>query len=332
MMATRAMVGFTPPNGLDLVVEGLDPSVVGREATVEVVHTVTVHDSRPVNESQVIWSDTVTLEATDLILPITLSSPVRYAWDGPQVTVDVVVTLKFPSSGWFSSDEVLAQAVAGLPRLARGRESSDPQLMEPKDTWSFELAVQSLGPAARQKVATQLGLFVAGSVAGLTFALWTGWCMLLFVWVVGSLIGGKIVYDRVMEELRGYAQLAWGFVPPLDPESVVPLRKLLDGVPRIDIERPILRIVACNVERGQYKRGSGTDVRTVSFEEPVGVVVLYESEIPRWTEGTPLSEAFVGEVDFGVAFRELAPPQSVGPDHGIGLRWEAHLIVPDLVD
>ncbi|MEM6931643.1 MAG: hypothetical protein AAF602_32230, partial [Myxococcota bacterium] len=98
MMATRAMVGFTPPNGLDLVVEGLDPSVVGREATVEVVHAVTVHDSRPVNERQVIWSDTVVLDATDLILPITLSSPVRYAWDGPQVTVDVVVTLKFPNS------------------------------------------------------------------------------------------------------------------------------------------------------------------------------------------------------------------------------------------
>ncbi|MEM6929937.1 MAG: hypothetical protein AAF602_23570, partial [Myxococcota bacterium] len=223
-------------------------------------------------------------------------------------------------------------AVAGLPRLARGRDSADPQLMEPKDTWSFELAVQSLGPHARRKVVTQLALFVGGAVASLTFALWTGWCVLLFVWGVGSLIGGKILYDRVMEELRGYAQLAWGFVPPLDPTSVVPLRKLLDGIPRVDIERPILRIVACNLERGQYKRGSGTDVRTVSFEEPVGGVVLYESEIPRWTEGTPLAEAFAGEVDFSVAFRELAPPQSVGSDHGIGLRWEAQLIVPDLVD
>lgn len=332
-MATSAMVGFTPPSGLDLVVEGLDPEVVGARAVIEVAHTVTVQDSRPVHAREVLHSEPVTLDGTDLILPITLAHPAPpYAFDGSMVTVDVEVVLKIPRQGWFVSDKVLAEVVVSLPRVSRTASPQDAALMEPKDDWSLELVLASLGPDERRAVALRVGLFAAAVAGGLAFAVWTGWCMLYVFWLGGVLIGGKLLQDNLKDELSGYAGLAWGNLPPLGPDSVLPVGRLLDGRPTVDVERPRLRIVACNLERGQYKRGSGTDVRTVSFSEPIGAVVLYDRQIERWPVGRPLEYAFEGDVDFGPAFAALLPPVAVGEDHGIGIRLEAQLVVPDLLD
>jgi len=328
----QAMVGFTPPNGLDLVVEGLDPEVIGREAVLEVAHVASVKDDRPVDAREVRWSQAITLDSTDLILPITLDRPARYRYDGEQLAIELEVVLKFPKKGWFSSDDILARATVPLPQVVHEGTHRSRELVQPRDDYSLERAFGSLGPEAGRQVAIRAAIYAAAVLGIGAGAFWTGWCVLQFFWLIGSLIGAKVLYDHVMKELAGYAQLAFGFVPPLGPDRVVPIGQLLDGLPRLDVERPRLRIVACNLERGQYKRGSGTDVRTVSFAEPVGTMVLYDMEIVRWPRGTPLADAFDGEVDFGPAFAALAPPDPVGEEHGLGFRWEAQLIVPDLVD
>lgn len=331
-MAARAMVGFTYPNHLDLVVEGLDLALAGRVARVTVHHVARVTDSRPVDASVELFATDVTLAGTELMCPIDLPGPIPYAFEGELVSVQVEVKLAFPKAGWFSSENVLAETFVPLPQVQRGRVAEDQALMAPTDHYSFETSLASLSPEAKQRFVMIGGSYAVGLLGGF-IALWAiGWTILFFVWLVGGLILGKVLYDRLWKELSSYAQLTWGFVPPVGPDSRLPVADLLDGLPRLDLPRARLRLVACNLERGQYKRGSGTDVRTVSFSEPVGAVVLYDETVDRWPQGTPLAEVFTGEVDFGPAFRQLAPVLSVGEDHGVGLRWEAQLIVPDLVD
>ncbi|MEN0068001.1 MAG: hypothetical protein AAGA48_38080 [Myxococcota bacterium] len=330
-MTTHAMVGFTPPGHLDLVVEGFDEAVMGKEVEIEVVHMATVQDSRPVHGREVLWSTRLTLDSPDLMLPIDLPAHVAYAYHGVQVSLTLEVRVFVPHGGWFWSHKTLAEATVDLPQWSHA-EGSDTGLMDPYDHYDLSRAFESLGPAARRRVIQWIGGYSGGLLLGLVGAVWSGWVAVVLGWLVLVVLGGYFVYRKVWQELSGYIDLQWGFVPPLGPDVVVPVHGLLDGRPRIDLVQPRLRIVACNLEKGQYKRGSGTDVRTVSFSEPVGATILFDQTVEHWPAGMALAERFPGEVDFGPAFERLAPPMQVGEEHGVGIRWEAQLIVPELVD
>ena len=58
-------------------------------------------------------------------------------------------------------------------------------------------------------------------------------------------------------------------------ESTVNVSKLITGQSRIDLIDSVLRVVACNMEKGQYVRGYGSNRRTISFSHPNRAVLLY---------------------------------------------------------
>ena len=115
-------------------------------------------------------------------------------------------------------------------------------------------------------------------------------------------------------------------------ESAVNVGQLIAGSSRVDLFDATLRVVACNLEKGQYVRGSGSNRRTISFSNPSRAVLLYSKRVPIITEGTPIGTYFNEEFRFEPMFKALYPRQMVSDEHGLDLAWEVQLIVNDFVD
>jgi hypothetical protein len=155
--------------------------------------------------------------------------------------------------------------------------------------------------------------------------------------LVNSLIGsgslGVAVWFAMRHQLRGYMKLQLKPLPSVvDSSTSISIRDLIHGVSRVPLDRSTLRVVACNLECGQYVRGSGTKKRTVSFKEPFNAVVLYERKNVTFPPGVPVESCISGDVDFGKMFGSLYPEYMVSSSHGIGLQWEIQLLHDDFVD
>ena len=115
-------------------------------------------------------------------------------------------------------------------------------------------------------------------------------------------------------------------------ETEVNVGQLIAGSSRVDLHDATLRVVACNLEKGQYVRGSGSNERTVSFSNPNRAVLLYSKKVPIITEGTPIGNYFNEEFRFEPMFKALYPRQMITSEHGLDLAWEVQLLVDDFVD
>ena len=93
-----------------------------------------------------------------------------------------------------------------------------------------------------------------------------------------------------------------------------------------------LRVVACNMEMGQYIRGSGSNRRTVSFEEPVRPIILYSERVGHIPARQEIGNHFPGEVDFGPMFKALYPPLEISKTHGLAVYWEVQLLHDEFID
>jgi hypothetical protein len=118
----------------------------------------------------------------------------------------------------------------------------------------------------------------------------------------------------------------------LDKSSRIRVSNLISGRSRVALHQPTLRVVACNMECGQYKRGSGTDEHTVSFKTPIRAMIIFEKTVPLIPRRAPIHTYFEDSLDFEAMFKRLYPPCMASDSHGLKLHWEVQLIHPDFVD
>jgi hypothetical protein len=107
---------------------------------------------------------------------------------------------------------------------------------------------------------------------------------------------------------------------------------LVHGVSRTDLEDVTLRIVACNMEKGKYVRGSGSNQRTVSFSTPVRGALLYSKKVTLIPKNHSVENHFRDSMSFEPMFKVLYPPSEVSESHGLFIYWEVQLIHNDFVD
>jgi hypothetical protein len=86
------------------------------------------------------------------------------------------------------------------------------------------------------------------------------------------------------------------------------------------------------MEKGQYKRRSGSNTRTVSFSEPVRAIVLFEKRVAEIAARAPVEAAFPDTFCFAPVFESLYPPNMVSKTHGVDLHWEIQLLHDEFVD
>jgi hypothetical protein len=150
---------------------------------------------------------------------------------------------------------------------------------------------------------------------------------------MGSGALGAGIWFAIRKQLRKYMRFELHGLPAkICRGDSLRASTFLRGRARVPLENITVRMVACNMELGQYKRGSGTKERTVSFKEPVRAVVLYERAIRLIPAGLPVERFLDGEVAFEPMFKALYPPQMVGSKHGLALYWEVQLIHDDFID
>lgn len=149
----------------------------------------------------------------------------------------------------------------------------------------------------------------------------------------GSGVLGAGIWFAMRHQLRKYMRFRLK-TPPQRIERGVdyPVDAMFAGRSRVPLEDVTLRIVACNMECGQYRERRGSNTVTVSFREPVRGVVLYEKRLGWIPARTPIAGFFAGRVTFDPMFAALYPPAMLGRSHGMDVRWEVQLLHPNYID
>jgi hypothetical protein len=340
------------PNDPDRIVCRLriaDPSCVGHDATLTLERVVHVKDANPIHHRQELWRTSFHLASAEQELSVPRTALGQgYAYEGHQIEVRIESRLKI-DDGILRDTEV--QGVHRLGALDRPKLSGDAkELAEPADAFQFFANLAAIPADARAKT---IALLAVGGVLIVTNAL-IGWHDQFLpdsmTWVydhvdsdgdsqsplVTALMGcgaiGALVWLAIRKQLRRYMEFHLHPLGQITRGTQLPAAALVAGRSRVALERVTVRVVAYNLECGQYVRGSGTKRRTVTFSTPARALKLYEQLVPHVPAHSELSDHLTGDVSFDAMFGALYPPLMVGDKHGVQVRWEVQLLHPEYVD
>ncbi len=322
---------------------------VGYRASLRIEEHVRVKDSRAVHDHRVVETHDFTVDGTEHVFDTPEHSLELFTYEGRMI--DLEVRAKLVVDDGVLWDTTLEEQV--VRRLGRSPEvETDPKsAVDPRDAFNLVSNLAAI-PLVNRVVA--IGLILAGGVV-LAFNTFVGvhdqvvqenevyfysqrdsdgetsspFVNSLFA----SGAAGAAVWFGLKSQLRTYMRFQLATLHGrIDRNALLTAREMLTGRSRVDLRNTTVRIVACNMEKGQYERGSGTDERTVSFSEPVRAVVLYEKTVPLIARRKPVEDYFDDPVDFAPMFDALYPPMTVSSTHGLELHWEVQLLHDDLVD
>jgi hypothetical protein len=333
-----------------------DPSLIGKKASFSIKRKVSVKDSRPVHGSNVLFKFSFNVNSTNKIRVSAANmknTSGSFPYSGSKISIKTIAEVKVTTALVFKTTTrfSLSNYVAGdLPKRAEVKR--DPKkLIDPKDSFNF---FNNLGSIPLRNQTASLILIIFGT-AILMINLWVGYhdqispehqtwfyshngsdgdssSPLFNAFWVSTLIAIGIWWG-MKNQFRKY--MAFHFKPrirKIDRASTVNVADLVTGRSRVDLIDPVLRVVACNMEKGQYIRGYGSNRRTRSFSHPNRAVLLFSRRVPIIPKGAPIHQYFDEEFSFKPMFEALYPRQMVSSSHGLDLVWEVQLIVADLVD
>ena len=326
-----------------------DPELAGHAGEFSLTAEVTVERSGGIDESTCFHRESFVVRAgeTDFRIP---REKLRYfSYDGRHIKMWLQASVTVDDAIFFDSriSEELLIEIGAKPKLNTGAK----QIIDPSDVFRFFANLKAI-PAGNQVIT--LGLAVIGGLIMLGNALVglhdqfspesATWLYShtdsdgdsnspLVVALVGSGALGAGIWFLMRRQLRKYMNFRLGRLPDLiERGREYKVEELFAGTSRVPLEDVTLRIVACNLECGQYRERRGTETVTVTFEEPVRGVVLFEKQVSRIPAKMPIEQYFNDRMSFDPMFSALYPPAMVSVSHGLDLRWEIQLLHPDFVD
>jgi hypothetical protein len=327
-----------------------DTTLLGHRAELSLVRRVVVHDDRPVNSGdEVVLRRKIDRLEMQTSFDLHRANLQVFSYNGAKIDVEIHSRLQIDDGILFDTTISEEEVITFSPRPAVSEDAKG--LVEPKDAFQFMKNLKAIAPMDQL---TTMSLVLLGALV-IAVNSYVGihdqFVPEPMVWfydhrdsdgdsepplqksLMSSGVLGGALWLAMKKRLRKYMTLELHGVPArICRSDRLPAGALLRGRSRVRLENVILRVVACNMELGQYTRGSGTKKRTVSFKEPVRAVVLYDQFIPAIPAGVPVETYFDGEIDFEPMFRSLYPPQLVGKKHGLALYWEVQLIHDEFVD
>ena len=338
-----------PGPSVRCIVEVGKASLHGHPAELRIVRKVTVKDNRPVHASEVVFRAAIGRLTARNVVEVPRDKLLLYSYEGQQIGIEVVSELEIDDGVVF--DTTIRQREEMLLGLKPAISNDAKGIVDPKDIFDFITNLKAIPPANQ---AITIALLAVGAVV-IAFNTWVGWhdqwvpdAMTWFYdhrdsdgesesplekSLMASGVLGAAIWYAVKMQLRKYMTFeVFGVPERIAIATEIAVSKLVRGRSRVDLRDVIVRIVSCNMEMGQYKRGSGTKERTVSFKHPVRAVVLYEKRLELIPARAPVENHLDGVIRFDPMFRALYPPQVVGSSHGLSVHWEVQLIHDDLVD
>lgn len=334
-------------------VEIFDRELLNSEIKYRLLCKVKVHKSRAINREEVLLEKSIATTSGETVYDIEIptSSLETYTYSGNHIDVELHSVLIVDDGILFDTK---IKDKHELPLIDKPEISeSAKKLVEPKDTYSFFANLKALSP--QRRVLTSLAVFLgfgsalAFAVVGIHDQLAVEQDVWLFSHVSSSSkqqspwVGGVVpaifliigTWAIIHWQLKKYISVQWSPALPqlIKPGTGYPVGELFQAKSRVDLEDMTLRIVACNMECGQYRRKSGKRTRTVSFRKPVRGVVLFEKTIKRVRANTPINAWFAtDDVSFDEMFRVLYPANMLGDSHGLDVYWELQFLHPEFVD
>jgi hypothetical protein len=326
-----------------------DDSITRKPAKLRLQAKYIVQDSRPVNAESTLFSIPVTLQQGENEILIPRKSLTGYSYTGKKLRVELHCEIVIDDAILF--DTTVSDRLEVLLDLKPRTASCANELVNPKDYFSLRENFSAIPP--KNKLMFTVLAIIAGIVITVNSIVGFHDQMApesqtyfyshrdsdgdsqspLLNSLMGSGALGSMIWLAMRRQLRSYMSFTFAKLPVfIDHSTTIPIAELLDGVSRVDLRDATLRIVACNMECGQYKRGSGTSERTVSFKEPVHGVSLYQHTAKHIPAGMPLKNYFPGEVHFQPMFASLYPEQKASSAHGVTVHWEVQLLLANLVD
>ncbi len=351
-MGKKATVVLRPgdePDKLRAEIELKDQELLGKAARLEIFAHVEVDDHRPVNNKRLLVSHKFKFAKPVVWLRIPIKRLRAYSYTGADISIEIKTRLTVDDSILF--DTKISERQQLELRLKPEIQTNAKQLIDPRDRFSFFDNLKAI--PFKAQVITFL-LLIAGAIT-VTVNTIVGvhdqmspergtWFYSqvdsegesqspLFQSLALSGGLGAGIWFLLRKQLRKY--MTFRFRPrraPLRRGRRYRLSNLIQGRPRVDLRDVRIRVVACNMECGQYKRGSGTDVRTVSFAKPVRAVLLYDKRIPLIRASSSVAQYVGEELSFDPMFDALYPPLMVGEHHGLKVRWEVQLLHGQFID
>jgi hypothetical protein len=320
-----------------------DPARIGHAAELRITRKVIVKNDRPVHASEALVSRKIAKLELRNVIDLDRGEFQAFSYDGHKIDIEIHTELKIDDGFVFDTKltEESQIVLSPRPRISgNAREIADPH-----DAYDLMSNIAALSGSG--KVATT-GLLILGVIIIAINSLMGVHDQFVderSVWfydhhrsngkselplqksLMGSAGIGIAVWFAIKKQLRGYMKFELHGVPRrICRGDALPVKSLVRGRSRVALDRVVLRVVACNVEKGQYVTGSGKNRRTKSFVEPVRALVLYEKKFARIPADTPIESLLDGEIDFAPMFRSLYPPQRVTRTHGLEVYWEVQLL------
>tara|TARA_B100001013_G_scaffold87530_1_gene48365 strand:- start:2932 stop:4047 length:1116 start_codon:yes stop_codon:yes gene_type:complete len=330
-----------------------NPEFNGKHAIFTIEHEVEVKDSSPVHDSRELFKHVFKVKSNrqeTVRIPRRILDKSFFTYEGEKIEVRCFGKLSVNDKLIFEDTSV--QKDLPSPPLEKPAVDSDvDELIEPKDVFSMIKNFNAI-PAANKLAFIGL-LLVALPIMGLNMVVgihdqsspesqtWLyshrdsdGDAQSPFLNALfGSGAIGVAIWLCMRRQLGKYMNFRFKSIPgPINRQTEHLVSDLVSGTSRANLKNVTLRIVACNLEMGQYRRGSGSNRRTVSFSHPVRGVLLYSKKVKLIPKKEPVENYFEDSMSFEPMFKALYPANEVSGSHGLSIYWELQLLQDDFVD
>ena len=313
-----------------------NPKMMGKKAEFTLDLASHVHDSNPVNDAKKIYTHNFTVDRTEYDLKIPTDSFDCFTYNGTYVSIRLRANLKVDDAWILKDSKVSRTAKLKLVDERTGGVGDASSVINPFDKFQLSKNFNALS-SDRKRDFVLLALFsVIAGVWG-SIAIWKlrdsndpGGAILgiTILFIVACVLLGWFMN----KQLKSYMKVALQPMPTITRNTRLKISQLISGKSEIDLKNMTLRVVACNMEKGQWVRGSGKNRGTEDFEEPVRPIILYSEKVSLIPSGQELGGYFPGVVDFGPIFKTLYPPLDISKTHGLAVYWEVQLLHDEFMD
>ena len=298
-----------------------------------------VHDSSPVNDETNLYTDKFVVDRTEYELEIPTDSFECFTYKGTHASIVLRANLKVDDAWILKDSQVSRKTQFKLVDARSGSRGGDAtEVIDPFDTVQFSKNFDALS-SERKTGFILMSLLCALGWLGGSWLIWDIFSqgedgVVVAVFLIIILLVAMVCLWVWQKDsfFRSYMSVSLRPIPAITRSTCLPISQLVSGKSEIDLKNMTLRVVACNMEMGQYIRGSGSNRRTVSFEEPVRPIILYSERVGHIPARQEIGNHFPGEVDFGPMFKALYPPLEISETHGLAVYWEVQLLHDEFID
>ena len=327
------------PNYFTVVLKITDPKMMGKKAEFTLDLASEVHDSRAVNDETNLYTDKFVVDRTEYELEIPTDSFECFTYKGTHASIVLRANLKVDDAWILRDSQVSRTTQFKLVDARSGSSGGDAtDVIDPFDTVQFGKNFDALSSEKKMGFIL-MSLFCGLGLLGGSWLIWGNLSqsedgvVISVVLIIILLVATVCLWVWQKNSFfRSYINVSLRPIRDINRSTCLPISQLVSGKSEIDLKNMTLRVVACNMEKGQYIRGSGTDRRTVSFQEPVRPIILYSERVGHIPARQEIGNHFPGEVDFGPMFKALYPPLEISEKHGLAIYWEVQLLHDEFID